>query len=209
MNATRQALAAWAGMIGSAIFVAVFVLEDVFRPDFDWLRTPVSEHALGTRGGIQIASFVVVGLLFLAFARGVAEEFRGGSFSKLGPAFLAILGVCILASGPFVTDPALTAAFSSQASWHGTVHGLLGAMAFTLMPVSCFVFYRRFRADRNWRAFANWTLATCIVISLAIVLLKVAQLGLVGGFVGFFQRIALVAFFGWMFAFATALRSRA
>jgi hypothetical protein len=48
MNATRQALAAWAGMIGSAIFVAVFVLEDFLRPDFNWLRTPVSEHALAT-----------------------------------------------------------------------------------------------------------------------------------------------------------------
>ena len=209
MNATKQALAAWAGMTGSALFVAVFVLEDFFRPDFDWLRTPVSEHALATYGGIRIASFVVVGLLFLAFARGMAEAFREGISSKVGPLFLAILGVCILASGPFVTDPAPTAAFSSQASWHGTVHGLLGAIAFTLMPVSCFVFYRRFRTDRNWWTFANWTLAACIVTSLAIVLLKVAQLGLAGGFVGFFQRIVLVAFFGWTFAFATVLSSRA
>jgi hypothetical protein len=40
MNATKQALAAWAGMIGSALFVAVFALEDFLRPDFNWLRTP-------------------------------------------------------------------------------------------------------------------------------------------------------------------------
>jgi hypothetical protein len=51
MNATRQSLAALAGMTGSALFVAVFVLEDFFRPDFDWLRTPVSEQALATYVG--------------------------------------------------------------------------------------------------------------------------------------------------------------
>jgi hypothetical protein len=74
-------------MIGSAIFVAVFALQDIFCPGFNWLSTAVSEHALGSNGWIQIANFIVVGLLFLAFARGVAEEFREGTNSKLGPLF--------------------------------------------------------------------------------------------------------------------------
>jgi hypothetical protein len=30
-------------------------------------------------------------------------------------------------------------------SVHGTVHGIFGALVFSLMPVSCFVFLRRFR----------------------------------------------------------------
>src|SRR5215831_5681044 len=67
---------AWAGMIGSALFVTVFVLEDFLRPNFNWLGTAVSEHALGPCGWIQIANFIVVGFLYLAFARGVAEEIR-------------------------------------------------------------------------------------------------------------------------------------
>ena len=149
-----------------------------------------------------------MGFLYLAFARGVAEEIREGKSSKLGPLFLTILGVCILASGPFVTDPAPIAAFSSQSTLHGTVHCVLGAIGFTLMPLSCFVFYRRFRTDPNWRAFASWTLVACIVIVLAIVLLKVAQLGLMSGLLGLFQRIVLVAYFGWTFAFAAGLHSQ-
>lgn|SRR5262245_5362385 len=55
---------------------------------------------------------------------------------------------------------------------------------------------------------ATWTLAACIVIVFAITLLKVAQLGPLRGFVGFFQRIVLVTYFGWTFAFAANLRRR-
>src|SRR5262249_24222940 len=201
-------LAPWAGMIGSALFVGVVVLEGFLRPNFNWLGTAVSEHSLGPCGWIHVVNFIVVGFLFLAFARGVAEEIREGKSSKLGPLFLTILGVCILASGPFVTDPAPIAAFSSHSTLHGTVHGVLGAIGFTLMPLSCFVFYRRFRTDPKWRAFASWTLVACVVIILAIVLLKVSQLGLMSGLLGLFQRIVLVAYFGWTFAFAAGLHSQ-
>jgi len=199
---------AGAGMIGSVLFVAVFVLEDLLQPHFDWLGTSVSEHALREHGWIQVASFIEVGLLFLAFARGVAGRLREGTSSKLGPRFLRTLGVCILASGVFVTDPAPITAFSRQSTWHGTVHAVVGAIAFTLMPLSCFVFYRRFRTDPAWHAFGSWTSITCITIVLAIVLLKGAQLGLMSALLGLFQRIVLVSYFGWTFAFAARLRSQ-
>src|SRR6266540_1628149 len=149
----KQQLTSWAGVIGSALFIAVFALQDIFCPGFNWLSTAVSEHALGSYGWIQIANFIVVGLLFLVFARGVAEEFREGTASRLKPLFLTILGFCILLSGPFVTDPAPAPLFSSRATWHGTAHGVMG------------------------------------------------------GLLGLFQRIVLIAYFGWTFAFAMKLRS--
>src|SRR5262249_48532413 len=200
--------AAWAGMIGSVLFVVVFLLEDLLQPHFDWLGTSVSEHALSRYGWIQVASFIVVGLLFLAFARGVAGQFREGTSSKVGPGSLRLLGVCLLASGPLMTDPAPTAAFSGRSTWHGTVHAVVGAIGFTLMPLSCFVFYRRFRTDPTWQAFGYWTLVTCLAIVLAIVLLKGAQLGLMSALLGLFQRILLVSYFGWTFAFEVKLRSQ-
>jgi Protein of unknown function (DUF998) len=199
-------LASWAGMIGSLLFVAVFMLEDLLRSDFNWLSTAASEHSIGPYGWIQIATFVVTGLLFLAFARGAAREFRDSNGATLGPRFLVILGWCILLSGPFVAEPAPVTMLSREATWHGTVHGILGAIGFTLMPLSCFVFYRRFRKNPQWRPLASWTLAACIVIILAIALLKVAQLGPLRGLVGLFQRIVLVTYFSWTFAFAAKLR---
>jgi len=51
----------------------------------------VSELSLGPRGWIQIVNFVVFGLLFLFFARGVAAEFRQGKASKAGLYFSLLL----------------------------------------------------------------------------------------------------------------------
>ena len=195
---------AWAGATAAVLFVAVFVLEDVLSPAFNWLSTAASEHAIGPHGWIQISSFVVTGLLFLAFASGLAREL-GREGSTLGPRFLAVLGWCLLLSGPFVADPAPVAVYSREATWHGIVHGILGAIAFTLMPASCFVFYRRFRKDPRWRPRATWTLAACVVIISAIVLLKIAQLGPLHRLAGLFQRIVLITFYGWTFAFAASL----
>jgi uncharacterized membrane protein len=186
---------AWAGATASVLFVGVFVQEDLLNPGFNWLSTAASEHSIGPHGWIQISTFVVTGLL-LAFASGVARAF-GRAGSMLGPRSLAILGWCILLSP--------VAVYSREATWHGIVHGILGAVAFTLMPATCFVFNRRFRKDRQWNSLATWTLAACVVIVSAIVLLKIAQLGPLHRLAGLFQRIALVAFFGWMFAFAAKL----
>ena len=41
----RQRLVVWFGMAGSLLFLAVFIGEDMFSADFNWLSTAVSEHA--------------------------------------------------------------------------------------------------------------------------------------------------------------------
>src|SRR5215471_18412597 len=104
----RRPLAAWAGMVGPALFVAVFTVEGWLRPGYNPLGMYVSELSLGPRGWIQVANFVVVGVLLLVFARGVAAEFREGKASRAGPLLLAIIAFSLLVSGPLVTDPAST-----------------------------------------------------------------------------------------------------
>jgi hypothetical protein len=37
-------------MIGSLLFVTVFILEDLLRSDFNWLSTAASEHSIGPYG---------------------------------------------------------------------------------------------------------------------------------------------------------------
>jgi hypothetical protein len=204
----RRQLAAWAGMVGPALFVAVFALEGWLRPGYDPLGMYVSELSLGPRGWIQIANFVVLGVLFLLFARGVAAEFREGKASRAGPILLAIIGFSFLVSGPFVMDPASTP--RDQWSWHGTLHQLFGALVFSLAPVSCFAFWRRFRDDPNWRSLQWWSLAAGMIVVTFVVLLKVGELppNALSGWVGLIQRAALVTYLSWVFTFAWALRTR-
>src|SRR5215472_8180122 len=207
MNEFRERLAVWSGMFGSLLFLAVFVAEDVFSPDFDWLSTAVSEHSRTPHGWIQITAFIVVGLLFVIFSGGITEELRDVPGSRTGPLMVGIIGICLILSGPFVTDPGGVVMGSSGATWHGVVHGIVGAIAFTLMPLSGFVFYRRLRSQPAWSSFARWSLTVCFVIIFGIVLLKLAQLGVMRGLLGLFQRLLLVAYFGWIFALALRLHA--
>jgi len=206
----RREIGAWAGMIGSALFVLVFTIEGILRPGYDARSMFVSELSLGPRGWIQIINFLVTGVLFLLFAWGVAAEFHQGKASKAGPIILAIIGICLFFSGPFVMDPASTP--RSEWSGHGIVHQLLGAVVFTLAPISTFVFLRRFRADPKWQPLQWWTLAVGIITVTAVVLLRVGPVqppaapNAFNAWSGLIQRALLVPFMAWIFTFAWRLQ---
>ena len=207
----KRVLAGWAGMIGSAFFVTVFTLEGWLRPGYNARSTFISELSIGPRGWIQILNFIILGLLFLVFTWGVAAEFQEGKASKAGPILLAIIGFSFLVSGPLVTDVAATP--RDQMSLHGILHGIFGALVFSLSPISCFVFWRRFRQDPNWGHLKGWTLAAGIITTVAVILLSASTKTQVVPNVftpwnGFIQRMVIIPYLIWIFAFAFALRKR-
>ena len=88
--------AAWAGMLAPILFVSGFTIAGWLRQGYNPLSTYVSELSLGPRGWIQIANFIILGLLMLVFSRGVAAEFQTGKASKSGPALLAIIAILFI-----------------------------------------------------------------------------------------------------------------
>jgi uncharacterized protein DUF998 len=207
----RRVLAGWAGMMGSALFVTVFTLEGWLRPGYDPRSTFISELSIGPRGWVQILNFIILGTLFLVFTWGVVDEFREGKASKAGPILLAIIGFSFLVSGPFVTDVAATP--RDQMSLHGILHGIFGALVFSLSPISCFVFWRRFRQDPNWQPLKGWTLAVGIITTAAVILLSAAIKTQVipnvfTPWTGLIQRMVIIPYLTWIFFFAFALRKR-
>jgi len=201
----RVGLAAVAGMAGAALFVSVFTVFGWLNPGYSARSMFVSELALGSFGWIQVLNFVLTGILLLMFGRGLAAHFSAGAASRAGPLLVQGIGVSLMASGAFDTDPS---AMLGQTSAHGVVHGIFGAIVFTFAPVSCFVFYRRFRSDPLWRPLAVWTLLSGIVLTLGIVLLRISQQPGSGLFEwkGLVQRAILVTFMAWIFAVAFRLR---
>src|SRR4051812_15706279 len=105
--------AMWAGIIGPVLFVSLVVIEGRLRVGYDSREMYISALSLGPRGWVQILNFVISGLLFLVFARGVAAE----APSRVGPALLTIIALGYLLSGLFGMDPVGT-----SRSIHGTVH---------------------------------------------------------------------------------------
>ena len=204
----QRQISAWAGMIGATLFVLIFTLEGWYRPGYKPLEMFVSALSLSSRGWIQILNFIIFGMLLFMFSWGVAAEFPNGKASRDGPIILRTLAICYFLSGPFVMDPVYP-----PMTFHGTLHGILGWIVFTLMPISCFVFLRRFREDPNWQ-FLKWgTLGLGLLSALGAVLLTMAanspdirnvfnhQLGLI-------QRTIIVPFMLWIFIFALGLLKR-
>jgi hypothetical membrane protein len=211
LSLSQRRVAAWAGIIGPVLFVAIFTIEGWLHPGYEPLSTYVSALSLGARGWIQTANFIVLGVLLLVFARGVAAEFRTGKASKGGPILLTIIAILFLISGLFLMDP--TGTPLNQVTVHGTIHGLAGGIIFLLMPTSCFVFLRRFRVDPNWRSLQWWTLALGIIIAAAVVLLTISSKlpgvqNVFKDWLGLIQRTIIVPFMLWVFIFALGLLRR-
>jgi hypothetical membrane protein len=155
------------GPAGAALFVAVFLVDGATRPGYDPTYHPVSALSLGDRGWVQIANFVVSGLLLTAFAAGLRRVVRAGRASVWGPLLLGGFGIALALSGVFVMDP--TRGYppgipvdATGASWQYAVHDGAGIVVFLSLPVACFVVARRFAA----RPRPGWVLY-CVATGLA------------------------------------------
>jgi uncharacterized membrane protein YidH (DUF202 family) len=172
--------AALAGMIGPILFgtvlLALSALEYDFMLGIGWhpLTDPAgawpSGLALGYYGPVQVANFVVSGLLLAFFSLGLHLGVRGGYGSPLGPAFLFAAGVAMALMG-FETDPIRRV---GPRSMHGLIHDAAFVIFVLALLAALFSLWRRFEADPRWRGHARYTLATVILAVLLLFLPGVA-----------------------------------
>jgi hypothetical protein len=157
------------GVVAGPLFVAVALLQALTRDGFDLGRHPLSLLSLGDFGWIQIANFVVAGLLSVAFAVGLRRVLHPGRGGTWGPRLVGAYGVGLIMGGAFVTDagagfpPGAPAGAPEQLSWHGTLHAIAPVLAFLALIAACFVLARRFAAlgQRGW---ATYCVATGVAL---------------------------------------------
>jgi hypothetical membrane protein len=199
-------LAAWAGLIGPILFIAVFTVEGLLRPGYNPVSTYISDLSIGPRGVIQITNFFIFGLLFFIFSYGLSLEFRTRNLSLNGPRILRLMAILIFLTGLFVTDPIHTPLF--EMTWQGIVHNIIGLLFFSLFPISCYVFWRAFREHDEWRSFQKLTLVVGVIIAVGLLAFAVALEGAVltpnalSDYVGLIQRFDIITFLLWIVALA-------
>jgi hypothetical protein len=214
-------IGAWSALFGSVFYFAVFTVEGWLRSDYDAARMFISELSLGPWGWVQIANFMILGASLLVFAVSVALEFGGAARSaRVGATLLAIMGISMLASGPFVIDPVIgagpvaidpVAITPQQMSFHSKFHYALGTMFFLLAPAVCLCFagFKRSSTDPALRAFRLWSLGLGIVSLGAVILFKLALLPPASNpllpWRGLIQRATVIPFLLWMFIFGLML----
>ena len=155
------------GVAAGALFVVGSLLHAVARDGFDFRRHPLSVLSNGDLGWVQIAIFVVSGLLFVAMAVGVRQTLRSGRGATWGPWLVGVVGVGMVASGVFVADPGqgfppepgTPPGRPDTLSWHGGLHFATSGLAFLALVALCFVFARRSAAtgQRGWAAYSVTT----------------------------------------------------
>ncbi|TMC25821.1 MAG: DUF998 domain-containing protein [Chloroflexi bacterium] len=158
-RSTTKALLA-AGAVAGPVYIAVGLVEILIRPGFDVTRHELSLMSLGKLGWIQIANFLVTGLLVIAGALGMRRVLHPGRGGTWGPLLLAIYGLGLICAGIFVPDPMNGfppgLATPSAISWHAILHFVSGAVGFVGLIAACFVLARRFaaRKERGWAAYS-------------------------------------------------------
>jgi hypothetical protein len=163
---TTKALLA-CGVMAGPLFILVAGLQVATRDGFDLRRHPLSLLSLGDLGWIQIANFVVVGLLSLAFAIGMWRLLHPGRAGTWGPLLVGVFGLGLLVGGIFVADPDLGfppgVPAASEPSWHGIVHNIGPGVAFDALVLASLVVMRRFLGLRQ-RAWAAYCAATAVTL---------------------------------------------
>ncbi|GAB2509844.1 DUF998 domain-containing protein [Nocardiopsis aegyptia] len=176
------------------LFVVVILAEGALRPDYEPLHRFGSELALGPRGWIQTANFVLTGLAILAFSVGLRRAMPSGRGALAVPSLTAVVGVCAIVGGAFPVDPdgARTAA--------GAIHGANVVPFHLALCAAAAIMAGRLAAEPRGRPWAWYCAATALATPATIaVALALAD---TGAFHGLWQRIGLTTGLGWCAAMA-------
>jgi uncharacterized protein DUF998 len=148
------------GVVAGPLFLLIFAIQVLARSDFRFTRSEPSALSIGPWGWVQIANFVIGGLLIVAGAFGVRRVLRTNKGGFWGPLLVGVFGVCQIGVGVFVTDPIGSPAMT----FHGKMHLIFGGTGFTALMAACFVFVRAFasRRELRWAAFCAITGLLCV-----------------------------------------------
>jgi hypothetical protein len=152
------------GFLAGPVYLLTGMAQALTRPGFDIRRHALSHLSNGNLGWIQIANFLVSGVLVIAGAIGVRRALRSEWGGTWGPILLAGYGAGMLGAGIFVADPAAgfppgAAAAPAGLSRDGLLHFVFGGIGFYSLMAACFVFARRFArlARPRWAVYSAFT----------------------------------------------------
>ena len=172
--------AALAGMIGPVLFGIVllaltavqydFMLGMGWRPLADPAGAWPSGLALGPYGFVQVANFVVSGLLLALFGVGLHLGAGARRATPVGTGLLVVAGVTMALMG-FETDPIRRV---GPRSVHGMIHDTAFVLFVCAFLAALFLLWRRFEVDHLWHDHARYTLATGVLAVMLLILPGVA-----------------------------------
>jgi len=187
-----QKLLAVCGIAGPVIYAIVIVVLGSLEPNYSHLSQTMS--VLGDADArysivMNTAGIPLLGVLIIAFAIGLDRGIDTGRFSKLGPAFLGVSGLCLIIMGFFPCDTGDDITFS------GRTHNALATIAAAAMILSLLSLSLRLWADERWRNYFTYTMCTVLV---TLVFAALYAFDVFESWEGALQRISMAAPLIWI-----------
>ena len=167
-----------AGYVAGPFFIALSLLQAFTREGFDWIRHPASLLSLGDLGFIQIANFVITGLLFIACAVGLMRILTAGAGRKWLPRLFVVVGIAFILGGIFVADPAFgfppgtPEGMPKTTSWHSIIHGFAPVIGSLAISAALLIYARRLWKQGRRSA----SIVSVLVVIASFVLSSLAQI---------------------------------
>ncbi|MFC0503808.1 DUF998 domain-containing protein [Micromonospora costi] len=180
----RDRLLLVGGILAGPLFVGSALVQGLTRDGYDFRRHPVSVLSTGDLGWIQIATFLVTGLLTIGAAWALRRVEPGGSAWL--PRLVTLYGIGLMAAGVFSADPADgfpagTPRGAGQISWHGGLHFLAAALAFVALIVATVLLARRAaRSGQRVRAGLSLLVGAFFAVAWVAMIVRPGPLTMIG-----------------------------
>ncbi|GAA3142634.1 hypothetical protein GCM10010466_36980 [Planomonospora alba] len=168
--ATTRALLTCA-VAAAPLWTVVSLAQAATREGFDLTRHPLSALSNGSLGWLQIANFLIAGVLTVAGASGLRRAMRGAPGGTWAPRLVRVSGIGMIAAGILVMDPGdgfpagTPHGMPAELTWHGYGHLAAGSIAFTALIAACYVLGRHFgRAGHRGPAAASRAAGTALLV---------------------------------------------
>ena len=189
---------AFLAIIGVAEYLLIVVALHFLRPDVNPVTEAISNYGVGSYSSLLTAAVLGSAVAALALTFGLYLGMVPPARSYVGLFFLGLYGVSKLLQVLFPID------VGAEATLSGTIHSILGNLAFFGFPIAVILLSLSMGKDERWRSFRR----PALVVSFAVVLTEV--LTIVGsniGLLGVTQRLATVTAMLWMLLVGLRLRS--
>ena len=166
-------------------------------------RHPVSSLALGPGGWKQKANFLTAGVVYLAAAVGLHRSTTPLA-ARSTPVLLGAAAVGLIGSGSFVTDPVSgyppgTPAAADGYTIPGALHDAFAVPTFLGIPIAALgAGVSAWQAGRRRWALTSMTAAGVMLWAFGLASAAFGQQPRLVAYGGFFQRLSVVAGFGWI-----------
>lgn len=158
-------------VVATPLFVGAWAIQAFTRDGFRPTLHPMSLLSLGDGGWVQVANFVITGVLIIGGGIGLGRTLYSGRLTRWASSLVILMGCGLAVAGIFVTDPgagfpAGAPAGAPEMTWHGALHQcgfVLTQLAFTAAAVVLIVLFARNR-NRGWALTCAASLVAALII---------------------------------------------